>query len=86
LNLALILTPGFRTGQRIWLGYAMSSYSISVVLVAMMLVIMHAAGRVVLYLGTWNSNGLRNDAVPEAGAPKRLRKTQFVFNCVGRPC
>ena len=38
LNSALILAPGFRTGQRIWLGYAMSSYSISVVLVAMMLV------------------------------------------------
>jgi membrane glycosyltransferase len=46
LNSALILAPGFRTGQRIWLAYAMSSYSISVVLVAMMLVGFALAARV----------------------------------------
>jgi membrane glycosyltransferase len=38
LNSALVLAPGFRTGQRIWLAYAMSSYSVSLVLVAMMVV------------------------------------------------
>lgn len=37
LNSALILAPGFRTGQRVWLAYAMSSYSFSVVLLAMMM-------------------------------------------------
>ncbi|MEK7675915.1 MAG: glycosyltransferase family 2 protein, partial [Verrucomicrobiota bacterium] len=38
LNSALILAPGFRAGQRVWLAYAMSSYSISLVLLAMMLI------------------------------------------------
>ena len=38
LNSALILAPGFKTGQRAWLGYAMTSYSVSVVLLAMMLI------------------------------------------------
>lgn len=38
LNSALILCRGFRTGQRVWLAYAISSYSISLVLLAMMLV------------------------------------------------
>ena len=36
LNSALVLAPGFRTGQRIWLAYAVCSYSVSLVLVAMM--------------------------------------------------
>ena len=31
-----MLAPGFRTGQRIWLAYAVCSYSVSLVLVAMM--------------------------------------------------
>lgn len=38
LNSALILAPGFRAGQRIWLGYAMMSYIQSLVLLAMMLI------------------------------------------------
>jgi len=38
LNSALILAPGFKTGQRVWLAYAVASYSISLVLLAMMLV------------------------------------------------
>jgi membrane glycosyltransferase len=38
LNSALILAPGFRTGQRVWLAYAMCSYGVSVVLVALMLI------------------------------------------------
>jgi len=38
LNSALILARGFKTGQKVWLAYAMSSYSISLVLVAMMLI------------------------------------------------
>jgi membrane glycosyltransferase len=46
LNSALILAAGVRTGQRIWLAYAMSSYSISVVLVAMMLIGFALAARV----------------------------------------
>jgi len=46
LNSALILAPRCRTGQRVWLGYAMGSYSISVVLVAMMLVGFGLAARV----------------------------------------
>lgn len=37
LNSALILVPGFKTGQRVWLGYAICSYTISLVLLAMML-------------------------------------------------
>jgi membrane glycosyltransferase len=46
LNSALILARGCRTGQRVWLGYAMGSYSISVVLLAMMLVGFGLAARV----------------------------------------
>jgi membrane glycosyltransferase len=38
LNSALILAPGFKTGQRVWLAYAMGSYTISLVILAMMLV------------------------------------------------
>jgi membrane glycosyltransferase len=38
LNSALILGDGFKTGQRVWLGYAMLSYSMSLVLVALMLI------------------------------------------------
>lgn len=38
LNSALVLAPGFRTGQRTWLAYAVSSYAMSLVLVAMMVV------------------------------------------------
>lgn len=37
LNSALILAPGFKTGQRVWLAYAMTSYAFSLVLVGMML-------------------------------------------------
>jgi membrane glycosyltransferase len=45
LNSALILAPGFKTGQRVWLAYAMSSYTISLVLLAMMLIGFELAAR-----------------------------------------
>ncbi len=38
LNSALILGDGFKAGQRVWLGYAMLSYSMSLVLLALMLI------------------------------------------------
>jgi membrane glycosyltransferase len=38
LNSALILADGFKTGQRVWLGYAVLSYSMSLLLLAMMLI------------------------------------------------
>jgi membrane glycosyltransferase len=38
LNSALILGDGFQTGQRVWLGYAVLSYGMSLVLLAMMLI------------------------------------------------
>jgi membrane glycosyltransferase len=38
LNSALILADGFKTGQRVWLGYAVLSYVMSLVLLAMMLI------------------------------------------------
>jgi membrane glycosyltransferase len=38
LNSALILADGFKTGQRVWLGYAVLSYSMSLALLAMMLI------------------------------------------------
>jgi membrane glycosyltransferase len=38
LNSALILGDGFKTGQRVWLAYAVLSYSMSLVLLAMMLI------------------------------------------------
>ncbi len=37
LNSALILAKGFRTGQRVWLGYAVMSYMQSLVLLSLML-------------------------------------------------
>lgn len=37
LNSALILAKGFRTGQRVWLGYAVMSYVQSLVLLSLML-------------------------------------------------
>lgn len=36
LNTALVLAPGFRTGQRVWLAYAALSYGMSLALLAMM--------------------------------------------------